>query len=62
MKYYAVKVGRETGIYTSWEEAEKLVKGYSDAKYKSFKTKKDADHYMKDGGREPLVSFVEGIK
>ena len=62
MKYYAVKVGRETGIYTSWEEAEKLVKGYSDAKYKSFKTKKDADHYMKDGGREPLVSSVEGMK
>lgn len=62
MKYYAVKVGRETGIYTSWEEAEKLVRGYPDAKYKSFKTKKDADQYMKDGGEEPLISSVEGTK
>ena len=62
MKYYAVKAGRETGIYTSWEEVEKLVMGYPDAKYKSFKTKKDANQYMKDGGEEPLISSVEGTK
>lgn len=43
MKYYAVKNGRKTGIYTSWEDTEKLVKGYPDAKYKSFKTRKDAE-------------------
>lgn len=46
MKYYAVKEGRKTGIYTSWDEAEKLVKGYPDAKYKSFKIMEDAEHYM----------------
>ena len=55
MKYYAIKVGRETGIYTSWEEAEKLVKGFHDAKYKSFKTRKDASE-------ESLVLSVEGMK
>lgn len=27
-KYYAVKVGRKPGIYTSWPEAEAQVKGY----------------------------------
>ena len=28
MKYYAVKVGKKTGIFISWSEAEPLVKGY----------------------------------
>ena len=46
MKYYAVKTGRKTGIYTSWEDTEKLVKGYPDAKYKCFKTREDAETYM----------------
>lgn len=49
MRYYAVKTGRKTGIYTSWDETEELVKGYPDAKYKSFKNKEDAESYMNDG-------------
>ena len=53
MKYYAVKTGRKTGIYTSWEDTVKLVKGYPDAKYKCFKTREDAETYM-DGGNEKL--------
>lgn len=52
MKYYAVKNGRKTGIYTSWEDTEKLVKGYPDAKYKSFKTRKDAEVCMGDGNEK----------
>ena len=38
VKFYAVKEGRHSGIYTTWEEAEKQVKGFSGAVYKSFKT------------------------
>ncbi len=49
MKYFAVKSGRETGIYPSWEEAEKQVKGYPGAKYKSFKTLRDAENLMGGG-------------
>lgn len=42
MKYYAVANGRQTGIFTSWPEAERQVKGFAGAKYKSFKTEKEA--------------------
>ena len=36
-KYYAVKNGRQTGIFESWAECEEQVKGFSGAVYKSFK-------------------------
>ncbi len=61
MKYYAVRVGRETGIYMSWDEAEKLVKGYPDAKYEGFRTREDAEHYMNGGSGELLVRSAEQI-
>lgn len=47
MKYYAVQKGRKTGIFTTWDDAEKQVKGYSGAKYKSFKTELEARDYLK---------------
>lgn len=48
MKYYAVKIGKQTGIFTTWAEAEKHVKGFKGAKYKSFTSKAEAEQYMKD--------------
>ncbi len=42
-KYYAVLYGRETGIFTSWAECEKQIKGFSGAVYKSFKTRGEAE-------------------
>jgi len=35
-KYYVIWVGQKPGIYTTWAEAEKLVKGFPKAKFKSF--------------------------
>jgi ribonuclease HI len=46
MKFYAVRIGREPGIYTTWEQAKKQVMGFSGAKYKSFKTRKEAENFM----------------
>jgi len=48
MKYYCVKYGRTPGIYTSWVECEKQVKGFSKAIYKSFKSKKEAEAFLND--------------
>jgi ribonuclease HI len=42
-KYYAVFRGRKTGIFTSWEECEEQVNGFSGALYKSFKTRGEAE-------------------
>lgn len=41
-KYYAVKVGLNPGVYTSWDECLQQVKGYPGAVYKSFSTQKEA--------------------
>ncbi|WP_243297058.1 ribonuclease H1 domain-containing protein [Bacillus litorisediminis] len=41
-KYYVVWIGRNPGIYTSWDECKEQVNGYQGAKYKSFSTEQEA--------------------
>ena len=41
-KFYAVKVGKTPGIYNSWSDCEKEVKGFNGAKFKSFATRNEA--------------------
>lgn len=45
-KFYAVKEGREPGIYTSWPEAQAQVSGFAGAVFKSFPSKADAESYL----------------
>ena len=56
-KYYAVKTGSKTGIFTTWEECRASVHGYSGAAYKSFKTREEAVSYL--GGS---FSGKDGLK
>ena len=42
-KYYVVWKGRKTGIFTSWAECEKQVKGFVGAQYKAFDSNKEAE-------------------
>jgi len=42
-KYYVVWKGRKTGIFTSWVECERQVKGFVGAEYKAFGTLKEAE-------------------
>ena len=46
MKYYAVKTGKTPGIYEDWETCKEQVEGYPGAKYKSFKTKEEAERFI----------------
>lgn len=46
MKYYAVKVGRKTGIFSSWDECKESVLKYEGALYKSFSSKEEALAYL----------------
>lgn len=48
MAYYAVKNGRNVGIYKTWDECKKEVLGFQNAQYKKFKNYQDA------------VNFIEG--
>ena len=46
--FYAVKNGRNNGIYDTWESCKEQVQGFKDAQFKKFKTKQEADDYIKD--------------
>ncbi len=63
-KYYAVKKGRQTGIFLTWEECEMQVKGFKGALYKSFKTKQEAMDYLTDIPQtidtNGLIAYVDG--
>lgn len=51
-KYYAVKIGKNTGIFQTWEECKENVDGYPGALYKSFKTISEAYTYLGDEGTQ----------
>ncbi|GAB4568613.1 MAG: ribonuclease H family protein [Anaerolineales bacterium] len=42
-KYYVVWKGRKTGIFTTWAECEKQVKGFIGAQFKAFESETEAD-------------------
>ena len=44
--YYAVKKGRQTGIFNSWDECQVVIKNYSGAEYKGFNTMEEAEAFM----------------
>lgn len=52
-KTYAVRKGRQPGIYYSWPEAEKQVNGFPGAEYKSFSRESDALNYLKLDPADP---------
>lgn len=53
MKYYAVAQGRKTGIFTTWTETEQQVRGFANAIFKSFKTRQEADLFLKNPSFSP---------
>lgn len=48
-KYYVVWKGRKTGIFTSWAECEKQVKGFAGAEFKAFGTLREAEAAFRSG-------------
>lgn len=46
MKYYAIKAGKQTGIFTDWNTCKDFVIGYPNAVYKSFKTQEEAEAFL----------------
>ena len=45
-KFYAVRKGLRTGIFEGWKECQEAIQGYSNAEYKSFLTREEAEQYM----------------
>ena len=48
-KFYVVWKGRKKGIFSSWAECEKQVKGFVGAQFKAFDTKAMAEHAFRVG-------------
>lgn len=55
-KIYAVKNGREKGLFTSWEDCKKSVDGFAGAVYKSFTNISEAQAYLYGRSSEPVQS------
>ncbi|MGF1684548.1 ribonuclease H family protein [Photobacterium makurazakiensis] len=48
-KFYVVWVGRETGVFTTWDKTKQLVDKYPKARYKSFPSREEAETAFKSG-------------
>ncbi|KAH9957145.1 ribonuclease H-like domain-containing protein [Russula dissimulans] len=51
--YYAVKIGKRPGIYTTWEDCREQVDGYPRARYKKLRSVKEAEAWMQ-GASSPV--------
>lgn len=59
-KIYAVKKGKITGVFDSWEQCKASVTGYPGAEYKGFATLTEAESYLGQGAEEmPLEDLPE---
>jgi viroplasmin and RNaseH domain-containing protein len=47
-KYYVVWQGNQPGIYDSWENCQREIRGYPDAKFKSYNSLDEARKAYKD--------------
>ena len=51
--YYAVRNGREVGVFRTWSECENSVKGFSGAIFKKFKDEQSAWDFVNNAPEEP---------
>lgn len=52
-KLYAVRKGKKTGLFQTWEACKASVDGYPGAEYKSFLSREEAEAYL-DGAKKTL--------
>jgi ribonuclease HI len=53
-KFYVVWRGRETGIFTDWETCKQHIDGFASARYKSYKTRQEAEEAFGHGAATAL--------
>ena len=63
-KYYAVKKGRQTGVFLTWEECSQQVKGFKGAIFKSFSSHQEAMDFLNDTpkpiNQDGVIAYVDG--
>ena len=58
-KFYAVKKGKKTGIFSTWDECKEQVSGFKGAVYKSFKTLSEAEAFLERN--EEKIENIEEV-
>ncbi len=53
-KYYVVWKGRQTGIYSSWDECKKQIDNFAGAEYKSFETRELAEKAFVENSKKHI--------
>ncbi len=53
-KFYAVRTGKTTGIFTDWEECRQQVNGYPGSQFRGFATKNEAEQWLDCFVQQPL--------
>lgn len=65
-KYYAVRKGRQTGVFETWTQCQRQVTGFSGAEFKSFSTREEALRFAgkesEEGAELPQESGEEGLE
>jgi len=61
-KLYAVRKGRQPGLFYSWPACQEQIKGYSGAEYKSFKTLQEASAYLAGASMIAQLEPIEVFK
>lgn len=61
-KYYTVWVGNTPGVYDSWDECQKQIKGFNGAKFKSFESKEEAEKAFDENYSNHIGNKTEGQK
>lgn len=63
-KFYAVKKGKQPGIYQTWDECKQQVHGFSGAVYKSFSSLQEAQDFLVEKKdvifHEGIIAYVDG--
>lgn len=59
IKFYTVWVGREPGVYSSWDECQLQINGFENAIYKSFPSREEAEKAFKADSKDyiGIVNF-----
>ena len=61
-KFYAVKKGKKTGIFSTWDECKEQVTGFKGAVYKSFKTLSEAEAFLeRNEEKKENIEEVDGV-
>ncbi|MET3617617.1 ribonuclease HI [Peptoniphilus olsenii] len=59
MNYYAVRVGKNPGIYNTWDDCKAQVHGYKGASYKKFSNLEDAKNFISQEEKQQVKAALD---